>query len=173
MKTACVCLFTSLFLCLTQPKKSGRRREPINASTADEAIKKVLEQKRISTKINYDVLKDLNKSSPKSPTRQSEEPSAGVKKTPTGRQRNPQLSSPKMAKTVSSFGKRYEDVHLYNYFLPILQDIFTYTFNHSCCSKKLFFVVWPRKQALNSRKFTADLKSCPNQVVSFSLGCSW
>ncbi|XP_057197919.1 BRF1 RNA polymerase III transcription initiation factor subunit a isoform X2 [Triplophysa rosa] len=89
-----------------KPKKPGRRREPINASTADEAIEKMLEQKRISTKINYDVLKDLNKSSPKSPTRQSEEPSAGVKKTPMSRQRNPQLSSPKMAKTVSNFGKR-------------------------------------------------------------------
>lgn len=94
-------------LCLAQPKKPGRRREPINASTADEAIEKMLEQKRISTKINYDVLKDLNKSSPKSPTHQSEEPSAGVKKTPMSRQRNLHLSSPTMAKTVSNFGKRY------------------------------------------------------------------
>lgn len=103
----------SPYFSLFQPRKTGRRREPINASTADEAIEKMLEQKRISTKINYDVLKDLNKSSPKSPTHQSEEPS-GVKKTPMSRQRNPQLSLPKMAKSVSSFGKRYGVYLSYN-----------------------------------------------------------
>ncbi|XP_035277689.1 transcription factor IIIB 90 kDa subunit-like [Anguilla anguilla] len=43
-----------------KPKKSGRRREPIHASTAGEAIEKMLEQKKISSKINYDVLRDLN-----------------------------------------------------------------------------------------------------------------
>ncbi|KAG5846993.1 hypothetical protein ANANG_G00120910 [Anguilla anguilla] len=37
-----------------KPKKSGRRREPIHASTAGEAIEKMLEQKKISSKINYD-----------------------------------------------------------------------------------------------------------------------
>uniref|UniRef100_A0A673LNR4 B-related factor 1 n=1 Tax=Sinocyclocheilus rhinocerous TaxID=307959 RepID=A0A673LNR4_9TELE len=65
-----------------KPRKKARRREPISASTADEAIEKMLEQKRISTKINYDVLKDLNKSSPKSPTRQTDEASAGAKRSP-------------------------------------------------------------------------------------------
>lgn len=91
-----------------KPRKSTRRREPINANTADEAIEKMLEQKRISTKINYDVLKDLNKSSPKSPTRQPEEASAGAKRTPAARQRKPQLTSPDIGKTVSSFGKRLQ-----------------------------------------------------------------
>ncbi|RVE66341.1 hypothetical protein OJAV_G00106220 [Oryzias javanicus] len=43
-----------------KPKSSGKKRSQIRASTADEAIGKMLEQKRISTKINYDVLKDLN-----------------------------------------------------------------------------------------------------------------
>lgn len=99
--------FTSVFLCvISQPrKKSSRRREPINASTADEAIEKMLEQKRISTKINYDVLKDLNKSSPKSPTRQPEEASTRAKRNPAAHQRK--LTSPNIGKTVSSFGKRY------------------------------------------------------------------
>ncbi|XP_043111778.1 BRF1 RNA polymerase III transcription initiation factor subunit a [Puntigrus tetrazona] len=91
-----------------KPRKKAQRREPINASTADEAIEKMLEQKRISTKINYDVLKDLNKSSPKSPTHQTEEASAGAKRTPTARQRKPQLTSPKIGKTISSFGKRLQ-----------------------------------------------------------------
>ncbi|XP_077092732.1 BRF1 general transcription factor IIIB subunit a [Siphateles boraxobius] len=87
-------------------KKSARRHEPINASTADEAIEKMLEQKRISTKINYDVLKDLNKSSPKSPTHQPEEATTGAKRTPAAHQRKLQLTSPNIGKTVSSFGKR-------------------------------------------------------------------
>uniref|UniRef100_H2TBB2 Transcription factor IIIB 90 kDa subunit n=1 Tax=Takifugu rubripes TaxID=31033 RepID=H2TBB2_TAKRU len=39
---------------------SARKRAPIRANSADEAIGKMLEQKRISSKINYDVLKDLN-----------------------------------------------------------------------------------------------------------------
>ncbi len=101
-----VCL-PSYISVVSKPRKKGRRREPINASTADEAIEKMLEQKRISTKINYDVLKDLNKSSPKSPTRQTDEVSAGAKRTPTARQRKPQLTSPNIGKTISSFGKRY------------------------------------------------------------------
>lgn len=105
----CMCL-PSCFCVVSKPKKKARRREPINASTADEAIEKMLEQKRISTKINYDVLKDLNKSSPKSPTRQTEEASAGAKRTPAARQRKPQLTSPKIGKTISSFGKRYGTV---------------------------------------------------------------
>ncbi|KAM5340050.1 transcription factor IIIB 90 kDa subunit isoform 1-T1 [Glossophaga mutica] len=43
-----------------KPKKSCKRREPIQASTAGEAIEKMLEQKRISSKINYSVLRDLD-----------------------------------------------------------------------------------------------------------------
>ncbi|XP_069590188.1 transcription factor IIIB 90 kDa subunit [Ranitomeya imitator] len=43
-----------------KPKKSIKRRAPIQASTAGEAIEKMLEQKKISSKINYDVLRDLN-----------------------------------------------------------------------------------------------------------------
>uniref|UniRef100_A0A8C1IYH4 B-related factor 1 n=1 Tax=Cyprinus carpio TaxID=7962 RepID=A0A8C1IYH4_CYPCA len=89
-------------------RESARRCEPINASTADEAIEKMLEQKRISTKINYDVLKDLNKSSPKSLTRQTEDASAGAKRTLADRQRKPQLTSPKIGKIISSFGKRLQ-----------------------------------------------------------------
>ncbi|KAG8449342.1 hypothetical protein GDO86_016115 [Hymenochirus boettgeri] len=52
-----------------KPKRPSRRRAPIQASTAGEAIEKMLEQKKISSKINYDVLRDLNSkgsSTPKS-----------------------------------------------------------------------------------------------------------
>ncbi|KAJ3612953.1 hypothetical protein NHX12_019210, partial [Muraenolepis orangiensis] len=41
-------------------RKPVKKRGPINARTADEAIEKMLEQKKISSKINYDVLKDLS-----------------------------------------------------------------------------------------------------------------
>uniref|UniRef100_A0A672NZ44 Transcription factor IIIB 90 kDa subunit n=1 Tax=Sinocyclocheilus grahami TaxID=75366 RepID=A0A672NZ44_SINGR len=112
-----------------KPRKKARRREPISASTADEAIEKMLEQKRISTKINYDVLKDLNKSSPKSPTRQTDEASAGAKRSPAARQRKPQLTSPKIGKTISSFGKRYGMIVLSQFIsvflsLPAFLDFF-------------------------------------------------
>ena len=39
-------------------KKHKKERAPAN--TADEAIKTMLAEKKLSTKINYDVLKDLN-----------------------------------------------------------------------------------------------------------------
>lgn len=151
--------FTSLFLCvISQPrKKSARRREPINASTADEAIEKMLEQKRISTKINYDVLKDLNKSSPKSPTRQPEEASTGAKRTPTAHQRKLQLTSPNIDKTVSSFGKRYgvlgerflmsRFISVFLHSLVFLGICFCpHTLNHTFCSRKSSkLTICPRK----------------------------
>ncbi|XP_070705338.1 BRF1 general transcription factor IIIB subunit b isoform X2 [Pempheris klunzingeri] len=43
-----------------KPKKSKKKREEIEASTAGEAIERMLEKKKISSKINYDVLRDLN-----------------------------------------------------------------------------------------------------------------
>ncbi|XP_039981115.1 BRF1 RNA polymerase III transcription initiation factor subunit b isoform X3 [Xiphias gladius] len=41
-------------------KKKCKKREQIEALTAGEAIEKMLEKKKISSKINYDVLRDLN-----------------------------------------------------------------------------------------------------------------
>ncbi|XP_068610259.1 BRF1 RNA polymerase III transcription initiation factor subunit b [Brachionichthys hirsutus] len=43
-----------------KPKKAKQKKEQILASTAGEAIERMLEKKRISSKINYDVLRDLN-----------------------------------------------------------------------------------------------------------------
>lgn len=56
-----------------------KRRPPIRANTADEAIEKMLEQKKISNKINYDVLKDLNVKSGSSPRHKVETPKRGPK----------------------------------------------------------------------------------------------
>lgn len=57
-----------------KPKKSCKRREPIQASTAREAIEKMLEQKKISSKINYSVLRDLNSKGAASPQRDDKQP---------------------------------------------------------------------------------------------------
>ncbi|KAM6992601.1 transcription factor IIIB 90 kDa subunit-like [Tautogolabrus adspersus] len=43
-----------------KPKKSKKKKEQTEATTAGEAIERMLEKKKISSKINYDVLRDLN-----------------------------------------------------------------------------------------------------------------
>ncbi|XP_040830910.1 transcription factor IIIB 90 kDa subunit isoform X1 [Ochotona curzoniae] len=59
-----------------KPKKSCKRREPIQASTAGEAIEKMLEQKKISSKINYSVLRDLDSRGAGSPPREHTQPAS-------------------------------------------------------------------------------------------------
>uniref|UniRef100_A0A3B4ZBL5 B-related factor 1 n=1 Tax=Stegastes partitus TaxID=144197 RepID=A0A3B4ZBL5_9TELE len=54
-------------------KKKYKKREQILASTAGEAIEKMLEKKKISSKINYDVLRDLNRGTG-SPSRSTSDP---------------------------------------------------------------------------------------------------
>uniref|UniRef100_A0A3Q3XC88 Transcription factor IIIB 90 kDa subunit n=1 Tax=Mola mola TaxID=94237 RepID=A0A3Q3XC88_MOLML len=44
-----------------KPKKPKKKKERMEASTAGEAIERMLEKKRFSSKINYDVLRDLNR----------------------------------------------------------------------------------------------------------------
>ena len=48
---------------LLQPqRKKTKKKVKVEAQTAGEAIEKMLQEKKISSKINYDVLKGLNKS---------------------------------------------------------------------------------------------------------------
>lgn len=91
-------------MCPLQPKKSCKRREPIQASTAGEAIEKMLEQKRISSKINYSVLRDLDSKGgggTQRPDARSED-RAGTRKLP--RRKKPAGRSG--ADPVTSVGKR-------------------------------------------------------------------
>ncbi|XP_017538423.1 BRF1 RNA polymerase III transcription initiation factor subunit b isoform X2 [Pygocentrus nattereri] len=90
-----------------KPKKPSKRREPIRASTAGEAIEKMLEQKKISSKINYDVLRDLN-SKGSSPAHQAEDvPCSGTgRKKLTRRKKQPNKSNLGLAKPASLMGKR-------------------------------------------------------------------
>ncbi|XP_019909766.2 transcription factor IIIB 90 kDa subunit isoform X2 [Esox lucius] len=95
-----------------KPKISGsKKRAPIHASTADEAIEKMLEQKKISTKINYDILKELNVKPSTSPAPQTAESLKGA--TPgaqrlTGRYRKPANVPLSLGTPLSTLGKRLQ-----------------------------------------------------------------
>ncbi|XP_032883406.1 transcription factor IIIB 90 kDa subunit [Amblyraja radiata] len=93
-----------------KPRKSSKKREPIRASTAGEAIEKMLEQKKISSKINYDVLRDLNSKGSSSPGQEDSESNRTGSNSGSRRaavaQRRPGSNSRKLAAPVSSLGKR-------------------------------------------------------------------
>ncbi|XP_076984482.1 transcription factor IIIB 90 kDa subunit isoform X2 [Tamandua tetradactyla] len=84
-----------------KPKKSCKKREPIQASTAGEAIEKMLEQKKISSKINYNVLRDLNSKGAASPQREDARPGPGTGK--LARRRTP---ASRAVAAADSLGKR-------------------------------------------------------------------
>uniref|UniRef100_A0A8C0FT72 BRF1 RNA polymerase III transcription initiation factor subunit n=1 Tax=Bubo bubo TaxID=30461 RepID=A0A8C0FT72_BUBBB len=88
-----------------KPKKSAKKREPIQASTAGEAIEKMLEQKKISSKINYNVLRDLNSKGSNTPKKEddSTDDSTNTKKL----SRRKSIASRNIANPVNSVGKRY------------------------------------------------------------------
>ncbi|NWZ26069.1 TF3B factor, partial [Asarcornis scutulata] len=87
-----------------KPKKSAKKREPIQASTAGEAIEKMLEQKKISSKINYNVLRDLNSKGSNTPKKEddSTDDSTNTKKL----SRRKSNASRNIANPVNSVGKR-------------------------------------------------------------------
>ncbi|NWU90574.1 TF3B factor, partial [Upupa epops] len=87
-----------------KPKKSAKKREPIQASTAGEAIEKMLEQKKISSKINYNVLRDLNSKGSNTPKKEddSTDDSTNTKKL----SRRKSIASRNIANPVNSVGKR-------------------------------------------------------------------
>ncbi|XP_048075931.1 transcription factor IIIB 90 kDa subunit isoform X1 [Ursus arctos] len=87
-----------------KPKKSCKRREPIQASTAGEAIEKMLEQKKISSKINYSVLRDLNSKGGGSLRGEDTQPEERASARKLSRRKTP--ASRNRADSVSSVGKR-------------------------------------------------------------------
>ncbi|XP_072350352.1 BRF1 general transcription factor IIIB subunit b [Scyliorhinus torazame] len=93
-----------------KPRKSSKKREPIRASTAGEAIEKMLEQKKISSKINYDVLRDLNSKGSSTPTREESDNSNRGSSNSRGKkgpaQRRPAANSQSLAVPVNNLGKR-------------------------------------------------------------------
>uniref|UniRef100_A0A2K6L0R1 B-related factor 1 n=1 Tax=Rhinopithecus bieti TaxID=61621 RepID=A0A2K6L0R1_RHIBE len=91
-----------------KPKKSCKRREPIQASTAREAIEKMLEQKKISSKINYSVLRGLSSAGGGSPHREAAQPEQSASARKLSRRRTPASTSG--ADPVTSVGKRYHPV---------------------------------------------------------------
>ncbi|XP_070776518.1 transcription factor IIIB 90 kDa subunit-like [Enoplosus armatus] len=92
-----------------KPRGPAKKRPPIQANTADEAIEKMLEQKRISSKINYDVLKDLNIKPGASPVRTAESPKKEPAATKlTGRNRKPARAPLSLSTPLSTLGKRLQ-----------------------------------------------------------------
>ncbi|XP_054826585.1 transcription factor IIIB 90 kDa subunit [Eublepharis macularius] len=87
-----------------KPKKSAKKRELIQASTAGEAIEKMLEQKKISSKINYNVLRDLNSKGGSTPKKEDDgaDDSSNTKKL----SRRKSLAARNAANSVNTVGKR-------------------------------------------------------------------
>ncbi|XP_028293422.1 BRF1 general transcription factor IIIB subunit a [Gouania willdenowi] len=87
--------------------RNSKKRDQIRANTADEAIGKMLEQKKISSKINYDILKDINVKPNQEESMKPEPSPSPAKVMPRSRkisQRIPlNLSTP-----LSSLGKRLQ-----------------------------------------------------------------
>lgn len=99
----------SLPLCFEQPRRPSKKHPAIRASTADEAIEKMLEQKKISTKINYDVLKDLVVKPGSSPAGVGDSPKVEppAPRTPACTRRPaPTRTALSLSKPLSTLGKR-------------------------------------------------------------------
>ncbi|KAM3594011.1 uncharacterized protein V6R79_000624 [Siganus canaliculatus] len=93
-----------------EKKRRGppKKRQPIRADTADEAIEKMLEQKKISSKINYDVLKDLNVKPGASPARVESPKKEPTTAKLTGRIRKPPRAPLSLSTPLSTLGKRLQ-----------------------------------------------------------------
>ncbi|XP_036006428.1 BRF1 RNA polymerase III transcription initiation factor subunit a [Fundulus heteroclitus] len=94
-----------------KPRGPSKKRTAIRANTADEAIEKMLEQKKISNKINYDVLKDLDIKPGTSPTSVAESPKQKQKTSnAAGSSRRPAPSRAPLSLSMplSSLGKRLQ-----------------------------------------------------------------
>uniref|UniRef100_A0AAV2K5V8 Transcription factor IIIB 90 kDa subunit n=1 Tax=Knipowitschia caucasica TaxID=637954 RepID=A0AAV2K5V8_KNICA len=94
-----------------KPKKSRRRPAQVEAQTANEAIERMLEKKKISSKINYDVLRDLNRSDSGNAVLETADSAlttaADPEKKCLKRQRSRKSKDSKgLAATASSMGKR-------------------------------------------------------------------
>ncbi|XP_071323708.1 transcription factor IIIB 90 kDa subunit-like isoform X2 [Trachinotus anak] len=98
-------------------KKKCKKKEQIEALTAGEAIEKMLEKKKISSKINYDVLRDLNSRGTgsgggSSPSRTSSDPpcpnnNGTRKRLNRRRRRKASEANQDLAVNASIMGKRF------------------------------------------------------------------
>uniref|UniRef100_A0A8C6SHJ3 Transcription factor IIIB 90 kDa subunit n=1 Tax=Neogobius melanostomus TaxID=47308 RepID=A0A8C6SHJ3_9GOBI len=86
----------------------NKSRGPIRANSTGEAIGKMLEQKKISSKINYDVLKDLNVKPAPSPARVKDEPQQKTPQITPRSTRKPAAHALTLSTPLSSLGKRLQ-----------------------------------------------------------------
>ncbi|XP_017293758.1 BRF1 RNA polymerase III transcription initiation factor subunit b isoform X2 [Kryptolebias marmoratus] len=91
-----------------EKKKKYKKREQIEASTAGEAIEKMLEKKKISSKINYDVLRDLNGVTGSPSTTTSDPPEGNAtRKRLSRRRRKTSEVNPDLSVNATIMGKRF------------------------------------------------------------------
>uniref|UniRef100_H0ZRR6 Transcription factor IIIB 90 kDa subunit n=1 Tax=Taeniopygia guttata TaxID=59729 RepID=H0ZRR6_TAEGU len=156
-----------------KPKKSAKKREPIQASTAGEAIEKMLEQKKISSKINYNVLRDLNSKGSNTPKKEddSTDDSTNTKKL----SRRKSIASRNIASPVNSVGK--SEYHDWCFiwkclFIPsVLKMWHSGCYHNRCCNSNFdyqlhsssslmsFLHMKHRNNVLNSKKRTIAASS--------------
>ncbi|MED6239766.1 hypothetical protein ATANTOWER_010921, partial [Ataeniobius toweri] len=92
-----------------KPRRPSKKHPTIRANSADEAIEKMLEQKKISTKINYDVLKELNIKPGLSPASVVESPKveqSATRTTGCNRRPAPTRNQLSLSMPLSTLGKR-------------------------------------------------------------------
>ncbi|XP_038260912.1 transcription factor IIIB 90 kDa subunit isoform X3 [Dermochelys coriacea] len=134
-----------------KPKKSAKKREPIQASTAGEAIEKMLEQKKISSKINYNVLKDLNSKGSSTPKKEddSTDDSSNTKKL----SRRKSTASRNIANTVNSMGKR-------------LRPLISTQLAKKAATEEIMAVIWTMTTVISPVCFQ---RRCSNFVIPRTL----
>lgn len=139
---------------LIKPKKSSKKRELIQASTAGEAIEKMLEQKKISSKINYNVLRDLNSKGGGTPKKEDDSPddSSTTKKL----SRRKSLAARNVANSLNSVGKRYRNCSLTS--LSARRDR---------CVERCLTVFLTPKECWGSGAYFSRMNSPPRQVTSW------
>ncbi|XP_047248868.1 BRF1 RNA polymerase III transcription initiation factor subunit a [Girardinichthys multiradiatus] len=94
-----------------KPRRPSKKHPTIRANSADEAIEKMLEQKKISTKINYDVLKELNIKpglSPASVVESPKEEQSATRTTGCNRRPAPTRNQLSLSMPLSTLGKRLQ-----------------------------------------------------------------
>ncbi len=132
-----ICSFCPVF---KQPRGPAKRHPPIRANTVDEAIGKMLERKKISSKINYDVLKDLNIKPSGSPARVTASPKKEetVRKV-TGRNNKPARTALSLSTPLSTLGKRWvhRKLHTWRHRSTCMKGV---KMKHKFCFSFCFFL---------------------------------
>uniref|UniRef100_A0A8C2WTM9 Transcription factor IIIB 90 kDa subunit n=1 Tax=Cyclopterus lumpus TaxID=8103 RepID=A0A8C2WTM9_CYCLU len=142
-----------------KPKKSKKKKEQIQALTAGEAIERMLEKKKISSKINYDVLRDLNSRGTgsgggSSPSRVTSDPSATAAATcrrlNRRRRRKTSDANRDLAATTSIMGKRVRLLLSSTSKKKTSVQVSNHTFSHLLTINSILFILYSLKSQITN-----------------------